>query len=110
MSHRELPGAVRADLFGGRGSVVVRDLLQGRPAPPFGAVLSCTLEAGGTVGRHRQEAFAEVVVVLAGTGRATVDGLEQALAPGGVVHLPLGAVLSLEASADAPLDYLIVKA
>ncbi|MEZ4238910.1 MAG: cupin domain-containing protein [Myxococcota bacterium] len=98
-------------LFGGQGLVTVRDLLRGRPAPPFPAVLGCTLSPGGSVGRHRQEQFPEIVVGLAGDGEAEVDGVAWPLGPGDVVHLPLGSVLSLRnRSAAEPLEYLIVKA
>lgn len=98
------------NLFGGTGTVHVVPLLQG-PAPPFTAVLSCQLAAGGSVGAHRQEEYPEIIVGLAGQGRATVDGTEHRLHSGDVVHLPLGAVLSLQnLSETEPLGYLIVKA
>ncbi len=102
---------VRTALFGGVGDVSVWDLLQGRAAPPFGAVLACELAPGGKVGRHRQQELPEVVIGLEGDGVAGVNGAEVPLGPGDVVHLPLGAVLSLEnRSAERPLRYLIVKA
>jgi quercetin dioxygenase-like cupin family protein len=99
------------DLFGGQGEVQVWDLLGRRALPPFEAVLSCELEAGGSVGAHRQATADELVVILAGEGTATVDGAEQRLEPGAVVTLALGALLTLNnSSAEAPLSYLIVKA
>lgn len=101
----------RADLFGGSGIVTVRDLLCGGQAPPFAAVLDCTLAPGGAVGRHRQQDHAEIVVGLGGDGEATVDGEVFALGPRDVVHLPLGSTLALRnRSATEPLWYLIVKA
>lgn len=107
----EPPTWVREALFGGSGAVTVRDLLRGRAAPPFGAVLGCTLAPGGSVGRHRQEQLAEVVIGVSGDGEAEVDGEVRPLGPGDVVHLPLGSVLALRnRSADEPLEYLIVKA
>ncbi len=102
---------VQRNLFGGRGEVSVWDLMQGQPAPPFGAVLSCELEGGGRVGAHKQEQLPEVVIGLEGEGEATVDGEVRPLGPGDLVHLPLGSVLTLtNRSATAPLRYLIVKA
>lgn len=101
---------VRAALFGGRGDVKVWNLL-GAAAEPFTAVLSCELSPGGSVGRHVQEAFPEIVIGVEGDGEATVDGRAEPLGPGDVVHLGLGSVLSIENRAgDAPLRYLIVKA
>ena len=101
----------RRDLFGGRGEVIVRDLLAGRAAPPFSAVLECELAPGGTVGAHRQQEHPEIVVGLAGDGEATVDGIVLPLCAGDVVHLPLGSVLALRNRSERdPLRYLIVKA
>jgi len=101
---------VRTALFGGRGAVRVWSLLA-RAAEPFTAVLSCELEPGGSVGRHVQEAFPEIVVGLEGDGEATVDGEPRPLRAGDVVHLPLGSVLAIEnRSSERPLAYLIVKA
>jgi len=105
------PTMVEVGLFGGRGRVLVWDLLEGRQAGPFVAVLACALEPGGSVGAHRQEQFPEIVVGLAGVGRARVDGVRQELGPGQVVWLPLGSVLELEnLSSEQPLSYLILKA
>jgi quercetin dioxygenase-like cupin family protein len=104
---------VSLDLFGGRGQVQVWDLLADHDAAPepFIAALSCELEPGGSVGRHVQEYFPEIVIGLAGIGEATVDGRALRLAPGDVVHLPLGGVLELRNGSDRdPLRYLIVKA
>jgi quercetin dioxygenase-like cupin family protein len=104
---------LREELFGGRGVVRVWDLLADRrTAPtPFTAVLSCELDPGGSVGRHRQEQFPEIVIGLAGSGEAAVNGVAQTLDPGDVVHLPLGAVLELRNRSDSePLRYLIIKA
>ena len=104
------PADVRAGLFGGRGAVRVWSLLRGA-AEPFTAVLSCELEPGGSVGRHVQEAFPEIVVGLEGEGEATVDGEPRPLGGGDVVYLPLGSVLAIEnRSSERPLAYLIVKA
>ena len=86
------------------------NLLAG-PAEPFTALLSCELSGGGSVGRHVQEHFPEVVVGAGGKGEASVDGRACPLGPGDVVHVPLGAVLAIvNQDAEAPLHYLIIKA
>jgi quercetin dioxygenase-like cupin family protein len=104
-------GDRRESLFGGEGAVTVWNLLGRTAAPPFTAVLSCELDPGGSVGRHRQEEFPEIVVGVEGDGRATVNGAAQPLVPGAVVYLPLGATLEIaNLSGDAPLRYLIIKA
>lgn len=103
--------SVRADLFGGKGAVAVHDLLGARLAPPFAAALGCVLEAGGRVGRHRQQQCPEIVIGLAGQGEIEVDRKVRPFGPGDVVYLPLGSVLALRnLSEEAPLEYLIVKA
>lgn len=101
---------VHVDLFGGHGEVRVWNLLSGN-AEPFTAVLFCELAAGGSVGRHVQEQFPEMVIGLGGSGEAVVNGTVHALGQGSAVFLPLGSVLSLaNRSETEPLRYLIVKA
>lgn len=105
------PHAVREALFGGRGAVRVWNLLPSAPLPPFSAVLACELEPGGAVGRHVQEQFPEVVIVVEGAGVARVGERSVELAAGSVVELALGQTLALEStSSSEPLRYLIVKA
>jgi quercetin dioxygenase-like cupin family protein len=102
--------SVQIDLFGGRGEVHVWNLLH-HAAGPFTTVLSCALSPGGSVGRHVQEHFPELVIGVEGEGEASVDGHVTRLSPGDVVYLPLGSILTIENSSnDAPLRYLIVKA
>jgi quercetin dioxygenase-like cupin family protein len=107
----ETQADARTALFGGKGTVRVWDLLRGRSAEPFAAVLACSLDPGGSVGPHVQQAFPEIVVCLDGEGTALVDGAGHPMHPGSVVHLPFGSTLSIEnRSESAPLRYLIVKA
>ena len=101
---------VRRDLFGGSGEVRVWNLQQSA-TEPFTAILSCELDAGGSVGRHVQQEFAEVVIGVSGSGEATVNEERLALGAGDVVHVPLGAVLSIDnRTSQVPLCYLIIKA
>ena len=90
--------------------MLVWNLCVGDPQPPFGAILACELEGGGSVGAHRQQEFAEVLIVLEGAGVALVDGAPTPLQPGVVVQLALGGTLALEnGTRERPLRYLIVK-
>lgn len=103
--------ARREALFGGTGEVLVWDLLGSTRIHPFTAALACELEPGGSVGAHVQQEFAEIVIFTEGQGFASVNGAEQAIAPGSVVALPLGKVLALRnGSREEPLRYLIIKA
>ena len=97
-------------LFGGAGRVRVWDLLGQRAVPPFSAVLSCELEAHGSVGRHVQQRDPEIVIGLAGRGEATVDDTVGSLQSGSVVYLEHGSVLAIRNCGDEPLRYLIIKA
>jgi len=65
------------------------------------------LGAGGGIGEHVNDAVDVVLVVLAGSGRAIVDGEEVALAPHVVAHLPKGARRQVVAGAEG-LRYLTV--
>jgi uncharacterized cupin superfamily protein len=100
----------REALFGGRGEVLVWDLLGAARFPPFTAVLACELEPGGKVGTHRQEHYPEIVIVTEGEGTAEIDGEEAPVGTGALIALPLGSTLALSnGSSEAPLRYLIVK-
>ncbi len=91
------------------GEVRVWDL--GAATPPFTAVLYCELDPGGRVGAHVQQADHEVVVVVAGEAVLYVDGMARGCATGDAVAVPLGAKLEIDnASAEAPVRYVIVKA
>jgi quercetin dioxygenase-like cupin family protein len=101
----------RDGLFGGKGEVLVWDLLRGAPAPPFSAVLACELAPGGNVGMHAQQRDPEILICLAGAGTAEVEGRPRTLRPGTVVHLPFGRTLALRNDSSVePLRYLIIKA
>lgn len=98
-------------LFGGTGTVAVWDLLGRLSAPPFSAVLSCELEAGGEVGKHVQQRDPEILIGLSGDGEAEVDEVVQPLVPGSVIYLGHGQTLSIRNRSDVePLRYFIIKA
>jgi quercetin dioxygenase-like cupin family protein len=101
--------SIRRELFGGTGEVRVWDL--GATTPPFTAVLYCELDPGGRVGAHVQQSDHEVVIVVAGEAVLYVDGAPKACREGDAVAVPLGARLEIDnASAEAPVRYVIVKA
>jgi mannose-6-phosphate isomerase-like protein (cupin superfamily) len=101
----------RQDLFGGHGVVRVTDLLGATVCAPFQAVLECELEAGAAVGTHLQADYAEIVIVIEGTGTIAVNDEQRTVVAGDVVALPLGATLAIDNSGqERSLRYLIVKA
>jgi hypothetical protein len=106
---RNLPHDARRDLFGGSGLVRVWSLVDA-PTLPFTAVLACELDAGASVGTHRQEHFPELVIGISGTGSVVVNGIASEFAAGSVVELALGHTLAIaNGSSEVPLRYLIVK-
>ena len=65
------------------------------------------LDAGHAMGEHANEAVDVVIVVLAGTGRLTIDGRGTALAPHVVAHVPRTSLRSVRAD-EHGLDYLSI--
>lgn len=111
MFEQNLASYTKSALFGGKGDVSVADLLGNAKAPPFEAVLGCRLEAGGRVGAHHQESADEVVVVVAGSARISVEGKARELSSGGCVYLAKGQLLEIENTSPVdPVEYLIIKA
>ena len=102
---------VRENLFGGKGSVEVYNLLGRRAAGVFKATLACSLTPAGSVGSHVQEAHDELIIGLEGKGTVTIDGQNESMGPGSVSYLGLGQVLAIQNdSLEDALRYLIVKA
>jgi mannose-6-phosphate isomerase-like protein (cupin superfamily) len=107
---RELPHAVRHELFGGQGAVRVW-ALTAAPTLPFTAVLACELEPRGSVGAHVQEQYPEIVIAVSGNGKVWVNDVARAFGAGQVVELALGHTLAISnLSNTEPLRYLIIKA
>ena len=107
---RNLPHAVRQELFGGQGAVRVW-ALTATPAPPFTAVLACELEPAGSVGAHVQEQYPEIVIGISGSGIVKVNDVPIAFSAGRVVELAQGHTLSISnGSSSESLRYLIIKA
>ncbi|MBX3168064.1 MAG: cupin domain-containing protein [Candidatus Eremiobacteraeota bacterium] len=100
----------QSDLFGGQGLVEIEDLFQQQPLAPFREALFCRLEPGGRVGAHRQEHYAELVLIASGQGTALVQGEQRALMPGSLIRLPLGHSLELHNDGSEWLSYFIIKA
>lgn len=97
------------DLFGGKGVVDIHSLLKGNEVP-FSAALHCELEAGGSVGKHRQQRDPELVIGVSGEGVVTVNGALHNLTEKSAVYVPFGSVLSIRnLSETESLQYFIIK-
>ena len=100
--------SMRQDLFGGVGRVAVATIL--RDSGPFVVTLWCALDAGASVGPHRQAKHPEQIICVAGNGEIVIDGRRNPFSTGDAYHVPFGAVLALTNPSQAPLEYLIIKA
>ena len=89
MNPPETPADKRSNLFGGKGDVLIWNLMGARQLPPFSALMLCELSPKGTVGTHVQQTSHEMLLVVAGEGIATVGSTQHPLAPHTVIHLPL---------------------
>ena len=47
-----------------------------------GKIIPCAIHPGGSIGSHRHETSDDINYVLAGTGKAICDGVEEELKPG----------------------------
>ena len=104
------PDFKQTDLFGGTGTVDIWNLARGNMLP-FTTALWCTLEPKGSVGRHRQQEDAEVVLCISGDGLAKVGQTIHRMQTGTLVFLPFGEILSLQnSSSTESLSYVILKA
>jgi quercetin dioxygenase-like cupin family protein len=105
------PSDLRSELFGGKETVEVWNLLAGRSFPPFSAALACELAPGGSVGPHQQQRDPELVLCAQGEGEIAVNGGARPFTPGEMALLPFGCTLAIRnASSDEPLRYFIIKA
>lgn len=93
------------------------DDTEARPCP-YGAVRRVVTAGEGGIAnvhvvrvtrgeRHLHRAYDEVYFVLAGEGRIVLGREEHPLRPGAVVVIPAGVAHELEASGDAPLEFVI---
>jgi mannose-6-phosphate isomerase-like protein (cupin superfamily) len=103
------PDITHENLFGGRGRVQVWNCTASKDPDPFVAVLLCTLDANGIVGRHKQKRFTESVLCLAGSGQVTCDSSVLLFSPGVSVTISSEMILSIENLSEVPLVYTITK-
>ena len=92
--------------------VTLRELV-GRGADSRTEAVSCArfrLEAGASSGSSRYHGCDEFFVVLAGTGVATLNGVDTPVGPGSVVAIAKGDPHALRADAAGALEFLAVLA
>ena len=103
------PDYTHENLFQGEGCVFIWNC---SPIPTddiFPVVLWCALSPDGSVGKHRQEGYHEVLTCLSGKGEVTIDTCMHSFEPGISISLHCGQVMSIHNRQEEPLIYLITK-
>lgn len=70
---------------------------------PGSMTIKVTLNAGHSMNYHSHEHRTEVWTVLSGTGTTLIDGAESSVAPGDVIHLPVGSKHTILATTSMTL-------
>jgi mannose-6-phosphate isomerase-like protein (cupin superfamily) len=83
--------------------------LSNSSADPAVSVARARVEAGVTTKRHRVTGTAERYVILEGTGRAQIEGMdEQVVGVGDVVIIPPGVVQAISNTGECDLVFLCI--
>jgi len=100
----------QSNLFGGQGTVEIDSLLIDK-GQPFSAVLWCSLEVGGSIGKYCQQRDPEIILCISGKGEICIDSQVHSMTAKSLVYMPFGSVMSLlNTSETEPFVYVIVKA
>jgi mannose-6-phosphate isomerase-like protein (cupin superfamily) len=102
------PAAVEG-LFGGAGRFLRFGHYTERDAPPFTVIAETEMAPGAYAGLHTQPDQQELLYLLAGTGRFSIDGVQQEVGPGDAILARAGAEFALANTGKEPLRYLVVK-
>lgn len=102
--------AEMANMYGGKG--VLRRwpyYSEGDDVLPFTMVVETEMEPGSYAGLHTQNDQHEVMYVLEGAGRFTIDGEVLEVKQGDALLAPAGSNFAMANPGDGPLRYLAVK-
>ena len=97
-------------LFGGAGRFQRFAHYGEQEAPPFTVIAETEMAPGSYAGLHTQPDQQELLYLLEGTGRFSIDGVQQDVGPGDAILARAGAEFALANTGKAPLRYLVVKA
>jgi len=87
-------------------AILKRPLLRPGEAPGLTQFARSTIPAGRATSPHAHADMTEVFFVLAGLGRAVVDGRAHPLGPGACLRIDPGETHVIEAGADGPVELL----
>jgi mannose-6-phosphate isomerase-like protein (cupin superfamily) len=96
-------------LFGGAGKFLRFPLYSETEAPPFNLIAVTEMAPGARVGLHVQPDQQELLYILEGGGRFTLDGETTAVRTGDAILANAGTHFGLANTGASPLRYLVVK-
>ncbi len=111
LANREIAASAEVrDLFGGKGVFRRHPYYsEGDGVAPFTMIVETEMEAGAYAGLHTQPEQHELLYILEGAGRFTIDGKSFDVKQGDALLAPAGANFALANPGDRPLRYLAVK-
>jgi quercetin dioxygenase-like cupin family protein len=96
-------------LFGGAGRCLRFPLFGEHDAPPFTVIAETEMAIGSYAGLHTQPDQQELLYILQGRGRFTIDGIAQDVGSGDALLARAGSEFALANTGPGPLRYLVVK-
>jgi quercetin dioxygenase-like cupin family protein len=109
INHDNVTPVEMEGLFGGTGKFLRFPLYSEVQAPPFSLIAVTEMAPGARVGLHVQPDEQELLYVLEGGGRFTLDGKTTAVRTGDAILAQAGANFGLANTGASPLRYLVVK-
>ena len=96
-------------LFGGRGRFRRWTYYGETVAPPFTVIAETEMAPGASAGLHTQPDQQELLYILEGRGRFTLDGRVSRVKPGDAILARAGSHFALANPSKKPLRYLVLK-
>lgn len=110
ITHRnKVTPAIGEGLFGGRGRFRRWTYYGEAAAPAFTVIAETEMAPGASAGLHTQPDQQELLYILEGRGRFTLDGRVSRVKPGDAILARAGSHFALANPAKKPLRYLVLK-
>ncbi len=110
IAHRKTGVPVKLEgMFGGRGLFRRWSYYGENEAPPFTLVAETEMAPGSRAGLHVQPDQQELLYILEGRGRFTLEGVTKGVKAGHAILARAGTTFALANPSRKPLRYLVVK-
>ncbi|MCF0216786.1 MAG: cupin domain-containing protein [Fibrobacteraceae bacterium] len=100
---KNMDAAMMPNFKGGEKEMAAKMFFDGK-----NRVLHGTLQKGASIGYHAHETNSEILYVLSGKGRATIDGVEEMVEAGQVHYCPKGHSHGMVNDWEEPLVFFAV--